>query len=220
MKSTNRRKPLCPSDARFEQLSLDSYSIEEDKKRVQIHLQQCNGCRKRFQEFDGFYSFFLQEISKPITNSALDFAKSIGHNDVKYGLLECEPLLDETNGHGFAYRAHLRFMANGSPNSQKLADFNSDKKLSPNLVIRFMTDPTCGKILLFIQSIEMYSFKNYRISIPGIADSVQLNNAGAAKLEMIDINKLIEQIIYLQKDETNSTSYEKRVDKIRNSIGV
>jgi hypothetical protein len=219
MNNFNRRKPQCPTDDQFERLSFDSLTLEGNKKRVQIHLQQCNACRKRFQEYDGFYSFFMQEISKPISNSVLDLAKKIGHDDVIYGLFACEPLPDKTNGHGFAYRTHLSFVANGFPNPQRLVDFNEAEK-SAKLTIRFMTDPSCQKILLFVKSIDFYSFKNFRLSIPGIIDNAQLSASGATKMEIIDIKKMTEEIIYLQKDDTNSNAFEKGVEKVRNSIRI
>ena len=218
MNGYNRRKPLCPTDEQFELLSLDSCTIEEDKKRAQIHLQQCKGCRERFQEFDGFYSFFLQELSKPITNSALDFAKEIGFKGVKYGLFECEPVPDKTNGHGFAYRTNLRFIANGTLNAKKLTDFSQETKLSQNLTIRFMTDPACEKTILFMHSKDYYGFNNYQLTIPGIVENAQLSNTGTTKIQSIDINKLNGQIVYLSKDDTNSANHEKRVAKIRNAI--
>ncbi len=217
MDGINGRQKLCPTDQRFELLSLESDLINGDKKRTQIHLQQCEECRDRFQDLDGFYAFFVQEINKPITNSALDFAKNISMNDVKYGLLIGDPVPEMTNGHGFAYRTKLQFIGNGTYNPNKLASFK-DKLAPQQLSIRFMTDPHCNATMIFVHTMEHASLKGWAVKLPGSAEAV-LNQPGAGKVQSLDLKKLDNQIVYLRKtDGLIPENNEKRIEKIEHAI--
>lgn len=183
-------------------------------------MQQCDECRQRFEQFDKFYSLFLTEILRPVTNSALDFAKTVGGKGIVVGLFECTPLLDKTNGQGFAYQANLVFRANGEKVPQKLSDYRGKNHFSQTLLLRAMSDPVCHKTLLFLQSPAFFTFKGWVLKIPGIVESVHLSPTGAAQIALTDLKKMGDKIIYLQKIDENTILNEKRLDKIKNSLAI
>ena len=217
MDSINGRKKLCPTDDQFELLSLESELLNGDKKRTQIHLQQCEVCRDRFQEIDGFYALFVQEINKPITNGTLDFAKQIGKSGVKYGLILCDPVPEMTNGHGFAYKTKIQFVANGAYNPQKLSSFK--EKLAPHqLSIRFMTDPDCNAVMIFVHTNEHVSLKGWALKLPGVGETI-LSQPGAGKIQSLDLKKMDNQIAYLRKiDDLVPEANERRIEKIEHAL--
>ncbi len=219
MTNLSRSTRNCPSSRQLELLCLEEGLTEEDRKRSQMHLQQCGDCRQTSKELDAFYSILTQEMRRTVNNSSFDFAKKISSGKVRSGHLICEPLPQMNNGHGQAYRAKLNMDAHQESDDENLmaVHFRSLKKHS--LVIRFMTDPASSKLILALWSMETDDFHDWVLHIPGIAESVRFNCAGLAKIPLVNVEKLDDKVIYLGFDIVPSAN-ESRLQKIIKSILV
>ena len=159
----------CPYDDLTERLCLNVKLGEDEKKRVQIHLQQCPTCRERFQEIEGTYSQLNEEVDKPVTNKALDLAKKIRAKDTKYGLVVCEPINTAKKKTAHSYKTKVLFTANGTGSSKdkKLSDFDPRSFPKDSIAIRAMTDKRCGKLLLYLWQSDSSNFEGLELKIPG-----------------------------------------------------
>ena len=219
MKTKSQRHHHCPSDTQFELLCLEVGLEEDERKLLQIHLQQCRTCRRQLETLDGFYSAFLNEVAKPISNQALDLAKEVGSKDVEYGLILCEPLPDLSNGHGFAYRAKVLFVANGVHGHRKLAQFDGKSIPKKSFAMRVMTDPDCKELLVFLLSSEGIKYEDWMITIPGMVDEKPLSRTGATSIPLADIRKFQDKVIFLKANADIAADVpEARFDRIKFSF--
>ena len=216
MSNLKSQKRNCPSELYLEYLCLDR-GLGEDKKRTQIHLQQCNQCREVVDELDTFYSIFLQEISKPVTNKTLDFAKKLAASHVKYGLLICKPVPEKNSDRGHAYQSKILFSANGESGKKKLADYDLYSISSADIAIRIITDSAGDNASIHLWNKTATEFDNWVLSIPGFSDEIHFNKAGSATIPFINIEKLRNKRLFFQPTLSN-ISKEERFYSIRSAI--
>ncbi len=216
MTNLSRNNRNCPSSTQLELLCLEEGLTEEDRKRSQMHLQQCGDCRQTSKDLDTFYAILTQEMRRTVNNSSFDFAKKISSDKVKSGHLICEPLPQMNNGHGQAYRTKLNIDVRRESDDEIIAiNFRSLKKHS--LIIRFMTDPAASKLILALWSIDTDDFHDWVLHIPGIFESVRFNCAGLAKIPNVSLEKLDDKVVYLGFDIIPNPN-ENRLQKIIKSI--
>ena len=119
MKKNESTLRACPYDSLTESLCLDVNLSDDDKKKAQIHLQQCPTCRTNYQEIEGVYELLGEEVRKPVTNKVLDLAKEIRSKDTRYGLVVCEPLDGDKTKKAHSYKTRVLFTANGTGSNNK-----------------------------------------------------------------------------------------------------
>jgi hypothetical protein len=217
MSKSIKPKSLCPSQRQLELLCLDVGLNEEDRKRAQMHLQQCESCSEKVKEFDYFYSLLIQEITKPVTNKVLDFVKSLSRSEVMYGLISCEPLPESNNGKGHAYKARLIFSVNGDGGEKRLADVNIKDLNKLDINIRWMTDPQHDSTLLYLLTQVAEDYKDWKLHLPGVSEQVRFNSAGAAIIPNINLAKLDNKILYFDSESIESEE-ENRLVRLAKAI--
>ncbi|OGC06795.1 hypothetical protein A2V82_08560 [candidate division KSB1 bacterium RBG_16_48_16] len=217
MSKSIKQKGLCPNQKQLEMLCLDVGLNEEERKRTQMHLQQCESCSAKVKDFDSFYSVLIQEITRPVTNKVLDFAKTLSRSDVIYGLIACEPLPEGNNGKGHAYKARLIFSANGYGGEKKLADFSIKDLNKLEINIRWMTDSQYDSTLLYLLTQGTEDYKDWKLHIPGVSEQVRFNSAGAAVIPNINLTKLDNKILYFDS-EANESEEENRLVRLAKAV--
>lgn len=199
MKIKHPGKNDCPNQRQLERFCLDYKPSDlQYGKMIEKHLSVCPKCRARYQEFSTFYNVLSREIRKPVSNTLFDFSKTLAPDDVKYGLLLCQPVPEKNSRFGKAYRTTLLFSANGRSDGSRLADHNL-QHLPPNCcAIRLYSDPKCNSIMLFLWSPETENYEGWQIYIPECARN-KLNSSGGVKLSMKNLRQLDNKVIYLFK---------------------
>lgn len=217
MTNLSRTTRNCPGSMQLELLCLEEGLNDEDRKRSQMHLQQCGDCRQTSKELDTFYAILTQEMRRTINNSSFDFTKRISSDKVQSGHLICEPLPQMNNGHGQAFRTKLNIDVPRETDDEKIdaVSFRSLKKHS--LVIRFMTDSVSSKLILALWSLDTDDFHGWVLHIPGVSESVRFNSAGLAKIPQVNLERLDDKVIYLGFDMVPSPN-ESRLQKIIKSM--
>jgi len=195
MKSQTKRNRFCPSELQLELLFLDEGLTEDERKRTQMHLQQCERCRENAKYFETFYSILSLEVAKIVPNQVLDFAKSLSAG-CKYGLFICEPIPESINGHGQAYRAKLVFSANGEAGAGVLSDFKISAIPKYHVAMRVMSDSSCNGALICIGTREQFDYHDWKLYIPGVVDQVMFNESGAARVPGVNLEKINNKIVY------------------------
>ncbi len=195
MSNVNGKNRICPSELQLELLCLEEGLSDDEKKRTQMHLQQCEQCREKGRYLEAFYGILNLEISKSISNQVLDFAKSLS-TGIKYGMLICEPIPENKNGHGQAFLAKLVFVANGKDGGKKLSDYDLSSIPKYDIALRIMTDHSCNGSLLCIWNRNDKDFHDWKLHIPGMVEDVQFNTIGVARVSEVNIEKLDNKVIF------------------------
>lgn len=198
----------CLYDNQTESLCLDFNLSESEKKRVQIHLQQCPHCRKKFQELQALYDLINNEMQKPITNKTLDLAKQIRSKDTKYGLIICNPIKSKKAGKTRAFKTKVLFTANGTgmKKNKKLVDFDLKSLPKETVAIRAMTDKSCDKTLLYLWHAEGESFEGWELKLANKTHRAIIGQAGTSSIPFVEIEELGDKVIYFKEKHKESAS--------------
>jgi len=155
-------------------------------------------------------------MRRPVSNSALDLAKSLAPDEVTYGVFECTPLPYNRELKGRAYRTRLVSIAEGKegrPTSSRVRTV-PDR----HLALRAMTDPSHHKTLIFINTPENDQFEGCTLSLEEGTRTIHLNAVGASQLDLDDIMDLDNIVIRIVK----GTGSDKRttMEIIQDSISL
>lgn len=220
MKNVSRTKVnRCPYDMVTELLCLGVGLSEEERRRAQLHLQQCQKCRKQYSQLEKIYKQIEREIKKPVSNKILDLAKQLNDKDTVYGLIVCEPLKERHESYQQAYKTKVLFTANGSNKTavKKLVDVDFNKFSEHSIAIRAMTDHKCNRLLLYLWNHKNTDFKGWELRIPHDSEKAVFNSAGASSIELRKIEDLDGKTIYFeekQQDKASEEQYAKIVEAI------
>jgi hypothetical protein len=211
----------CPYDNLTESLCLDINLSDAEKRKAQIHLQQCEECREKFQELEGIYSQLNEEVSKPVSNKVLDLAKQIKSENTRYGLVVCEPE-QKKNAKAQSFRSTVLFTANGTGanHKKKLSDFDLTKLPKDNIAIRAMTDASCNQILLYLWSSNNSSFEGWELKLSDKSQRAVFNQAGVSHMPMMKIEELGDKVIYFKEKQNNVSASENRFSNIIGAISA
>jgi len=220
MKTNEPTLQGCPYDNLTESLCLDINLSKSEKRKAQIHLQQCAICRDKFEELEAIYTHLNEELSKPVSNKVLDLAKKIRSKDTVYGLVVCEPVKKEGEK-SLSYKTKVLFTANGTGNNKsKLSDFDFKKLPQDNIAIRAMTDKACDKLLLYLWSSNRYSFEGLELKISDKSQRAVFNSAGVSHLPLMKIEDLGDKVIYFKEKQNNVSASENRFANIISAISA
>ncbi|MBN1480238.1 hypothetical protein EH223_19960 [candidate division KSB1 bacterium] len=219
MKKNETTVQGCPYDAQTESLCLDINLSESEKRRAQIHLQQCSHCRKKFQELEGLYHCINNEMQKPITNKVLDLAKEIRSKDTKYGLVVCNPIKKGKGKETFAFKTKVLFTANGTGaiRNKKLADFDLNSLPQETVAIRAMTDKSCDKMLLYLWRAGGETFEGWELKVGDNTYRATIKEGGTSFIPFMEIEDLGDKVIYFKEKHKESAS-ENRFKYLMNAV--
>ncbi|MBN1464875.1 hypothetical protein JXA02_03885 [candidate division KSB1 bacterium] len=208
----------CPYDDLIELLCLDVQLSEGEKRKARMHLQQCATCRKKFEELENIYSNLNEEVSRPVTNKALDLAKQIRNKDTKYGLVVCEPVKARKKATA-SYKTKVVFTANGtgSAKDKKLADFDPRSLPKDSIAIRAMTDKACDKLLLYLWHSNDDDTDGWELKF-GKSHAAIFNRAGVSQIPLMEIEDLGDKVIYFKEKHKKASASENRFVNIFESI--
>ena len=211
----------CPYDNLTESLCLDVHLSEADKRKAQIHLQQCDECREKFEELEGIYSQLNEQVCTPVSNKVLDLAKQIRNKNTRYGLVVCEPV-NKTVGTSKSYKTKVLFSANGTGTNhkKKLSDFDLNALPQDSIAIRAMTDGSCNTLLLYLWSSNPSSFEGLELKISEKSRPVVFDHAGVSHLPLTDIEDLGDKVIYFEEKQNNVSASENRFANIYSAISA
>lgn len=190
---------------------------EDNKKRSQMHLQQCANCREESNELDSFYGVLVHEMRRSVSPTTFSFIKKLSSAKVKSGLVVCEPLPQMNNGHGQAYRTKLHLDASSGEEGENGRSFNVHSVPKHTFFIRLMTDLAQHKIVLALWSLDSENFRDWILYIPGISENVRFNSAGLAKIPAVSIEKFDDKVIYIRFEQVIDPN-ESRLQKILKSV--
>jgi len=199
MSKENKALSPCPSRRELELFCLQTGLSRAEKLRVQRHLVQCGKCRRTRRILDRCNDLLCLEMQRPVTNTALDLAKSLAPKQVRYGLLICTPSPDEDQRSAKAYRTRLVFSANGEAGRSKLRDFDLKKIPQGSLALRMYTDPMEQELLLFLWEPEPREGRPDRLRWSGRRASISFNQIGAGCMALSDFSHLDNQLVFFSK---------------------
>ncbi len=219
MKKNQATLQGCPYDDLTESLCLDINLSESEKRKAQIHLQQCQECRDKFEELEGIYNQLNEEIVKPVSNRVLDLAKNIRSKDTRYGLIVCEPVKTKSTK-AVSYETKVLFSANGTGKNheKKLSDFDLNDLPHDSIAIRVMTDTSCDQLLLYLWSSEYTSFEGWELKVSDVSQRAVFDRAGKSKMPMMPIEELDDKVIYFKEKQNNVSASENRFSNILSAI--
>ena len=195
-------KGRCEHSNLTELLYLNEIQDENEKKKAQLHLQQCPVCQTAFSSLEFQYKCINNELLKPIANKTLDLAKKIKNKDTKYGLVVCEPV-DQAKSinNAVPYKTKVLFTANGSgaTKAKKLADYSLDSLPDDSIAIRAMTDKKCNKLLLYLWSPQNEDFGGWEIDISEKAGKATFSQSGVSQIPLMEIEDLHGKVIYFKE---------------------
>jgi len=212
----------CEHSVLVEMLYLDQIQQEEEKKRAQLHLQQCHECQKLFSDLQVQYGYIEKEIDKPVSNKALDLAKRVGRKDTKYGLVVCEPVDSKrASKNATAYKTRVLFTANGvkSERPNTLSEYQLASLPQDSIAIRAMTDNSCNQLLLYLWSPQHENFDGWELKISGETGKTTFSQAGASKIPLINIEDLNDKVIYFNERQ-NAFASGNRFTKSKSQIAT
>jgi len=203
MSKENKALVPCPSKRELELFCLETGLSRAERLRVQRHLAQCGYCRRIFRNLDRFYSLLAQEMQKPITNLAIDFAKTFAPKPVCYGLLVCIPVPRKNLRAAKAYRTCLVFSANGKPGLRKLRDYDLKQIPKEWLALRLYTDPFFGEMSVCLWQRDLVDASPYQLRWSEAEDVLAFNQSGKSCMAMADFTQLDDRLVYLSKPTRN-----------------
>ncbi len=192
----------CEHSNLTELLYLDEIQEKDEKKRAQLHLQQCSSCQQLFHDLEIQYKFINKELQKPVSNKTLDLAKAISARNTKYGLVFCKPIdVGKAAKNTMSYKSKVIFTANGAgPSKSKiLSDFDLSSLPQDTIAIRAMTDKTRNKLLLYLWSPQEEDFDGWEIRISGLSNKATFSQSGVSQIPLIDIEDLNDKVIYFKE---------------------
>lgn len=191
----------CEYSRLTELLCLDEIKNEDEKKKTQLHLQQCSTCQQAFSTLEFQYEIVKREMLKPVTNKTLDLVKKISR-DTKYGLVVCEPV-DQSKAakNSVPYKTKVLFTANGSGISanKTLSDFKLGSFPDDAIAIRAMTDKKCNKLLLYLWSPQNEDFDGWELKISGETGKATFSPSGMSQIPLMEIEDLNGKVIYFKE---------------------
>jgi len=198
-------KRSCEYNSLVELLYLDQIQDEDERKRAQLHLQQCPECKRLFSELEVQYRYIEREIDKPVANKALDLAKKIGNKDTKYGLVVCEPVDSKKSlKNAAAYKTKVLFTANGvkSEKPKTLSDFKLGSLPQDSIAIRAMTDKSRNQLLLYLWSPQNENFDGWELKISGETGKATFGQSGVSQIPLMEIEDLNDKVIYFNERQS------------------
>lgn len=219
MKKNQENLQGCPYDNLTESLCLDVNLSDSEKRKAQIHLQQCNECREKFQELEGVYSQINEQVRKPVSNKVLDLAKQIRAKDTRYGLVVCEPIKTKKEK-AQSFKTKVLFSANGTGTNhqKKLVDFDLEALPKDSIAIRAMTDTSCNKLLLYLWSSNRSSFDGLELKVSDKSQRIVFDHAGVSDMPLMQIEDLGDKVIYFEEKQKNVSASENRFSNIISAI--
>ncbi|HOX85354.1 MAG TPA: zf-HC2 domain-containing protein [bacterium] len=196
MSKTSFTDHKCPGSAKFELLLLDVDLTPTERKRLQLHLQQCPACQKLTREIDDFYKVLLQELRFPISNKVLQFAQNVAPRPMQFALVIGDLI---ENGHEPGERAYR----------MRVVKQNADDKIASNggiaaggikhdqIVLRVLIDAEKNSRLLSLWFVEMDNSREWILRIPGTDETFQLNSCGCSRSASLQIEKWEGAVAYL-----------------------
>lgn len=199
MSKENKALSSCLSRRELELFCLQTGLSQAEKLRVQRHLLRCGKCRRTCRVLDRCNDLLCMEMQRPVTNTALDLAKSLAPKQVRYGLLICTPSPDDNQRAAKAYRTRLVFSANGEAGLNKLRDFDLKKIPQGSLALRLYTDPKDQALLLYLWESEPLESRPDRLRWSGRRASISFNQIGAGCMALSDFSHLDNQLVFFSK---------------------
>lgn len=221
MKKNEQTLQDCPYDNLMESLCLDVNLSDAEKRKAQIHLQQCEECRDKFEELEGVYSQLNEEVTKPVSNKILDLAKKVRARDTRIGLVVCEPVKTKSEK-SLSFKTKLLFSANGTGknHTKKLSDFDLNALPDGNIAIRAMTDKSCNQLLLYLWSSSCSTFEGWELKVSEKSQHAVFNQAGVSQLPLTSIEELDDKVIYFKEKQNNVPASENRFSNIISAISA
>lgn len=221
MKTNETTVQGCPYDDLTESLCLNINLSDSEKRKAQIHLQQCELCRAKFEELEGIYAHLNEELEKPVTNQALDLAKKLRNQDTTYGLVVCRPLKSKGNKTR-SFKTKVLFTANGTGThkDKSLQEFNLDSLPKDSIAIRAMTDKSCDRLLLYLWSSNGHAFEGLELKVPDQSRRAIFDKAGVSSVPMMEIQDLGDKVIYFKEKHNTETASENRFENIFKAISL
>jgi hypothetical protein len=216
MEYQNNHDTKCPESLYLELLVLDIGLKKEDRKRLQLHLQQCNKCRKTSKNIDSFYNNLLQELKKPVSNKTIAFCHNVSDN-LEYGLIICDPIPEKSNGHGKPYLANLFFYDKGEKGKKNLLEYDMSCISKNQIALRIIADHDSKIVSLYLFKFDNYPYDDYILFLPGTNASIKFNSVGAAKLPFFNVEKLHQKSIFFDIDHIRSLK-ESRFSRLKKAI--
>lgn len=188
MKASTYLDSRCPDNRQLELLILDAELSEETRKRLQMHIQQCEVCQKKSREIDTFYSLLLQEIGMPVTDRVLELSKSLSGRNTEYAMVRCDPIESQAGDGKQHFQAVLVYRQNGKPDSSGDKIICRDLE-PPQFGMRLITDPACKLLLIYLCSNRAQEYNGWILSIPGIASEIHFNRGGYAAIPLVSLDR-------------------------------
>jgi len=196
MLKENKLLSHCPTKRELELFTLGAGLSRAEKFRVQKHLSGCRCCLRFQRNLDRFYTLLAAELQKPVTNPALDLAKSLAPKKVCYGLLLCSPVRVKHRPREKAYRTHLVFSANGGAGLTRLRDFDLLKIPKEYLAIRLYSDPSFKEMSLFLWQHEVTDLSICQLRWSDAGNTVSFSPTGRSRMTLTDFKTLDNRLIY------------------------
>ncbi len=221
MKKNEMTLTGCQYDNLTEALCLNVNLSESDKRKAQIHLQQCKECRDKFEELEGTYNQLNEQLAKPVSNKALDLAKHLNSKDTTYGLVICEPVEQKKKNETLSFKTKVLFTANGTgAHNTTLSDFDLTTFPKDSIAIRAMTDKSCNQLLLYLWSSKYSTFEGWELKISEKSQRAIFNQSGMSKIPMTQIEELGDKVIYFKEKQNTDTASENRFLNIIDAISA
>ncbi len=214
MKSPIQRH--CPDSKRLEMLLLDVDPRDAERKRLQLHLQQCSKCRQESKEIDAFYNILVKEMQRPVSNRLLDFSQKLCNNKTLVALFDCEPLDEKPNGHGKGYHVKLLHLSSQDP-AKSMTQFDLNALPKDHIILRLVIDPDCQTTVCYLWNAVLEEYENWTIDLPFGDDPFLVATNGAVKIPYLFHDRLDDKNVYFnfrQKSLQETTRFEKILESI------
>ncbi|MBN1541465.1 zf-HC2 domain-containing protein [candidate division KSB1 bacterium] len=176
-------------------LLLDIDLSLEERKRLQMHLQQCPACQELTREIDDFYKVLLQELRFPISNHVLKFAETVSHDSMQLGILIGNAAEGESKNGEREFRLRFVKPIEEAPTGlQEKADLVINRN---QIVLRVMVDSACKNRLLSLWFVEMDDSREWVLRLPAIGETIRLNRNGFAAIPPLPLEKLEGSMAFL-----------------------
>jgi hypothetical protein len=212
--SAARNRQRCPDPSSLERWYLTA-GQHQSRIAIHNHIDGCRHCRYRVLQIETFYRILMQELADGPDPAALDFCKRLAPKTTTYGLLICSPLPDRNDRRGQAYLATLAFSANGNGSTARLAGYQLPPK---HIGVMAYTDAANDQQIL-ISRLKGQNLARWQLSIPGIAGPLTLSNAGSARLPLLGIEALHNQLFFFKKSRKHSHPGSP-ISQIRSSLSL
>jgi len=194
--TTKKLQGSCSFADRIESLYLDELG-DDEKQKVQRHLQECPHCLKRLFHLKQAFWRIESDLNSGVSNQTLDLARDIRSSDTQIGLIVCEP---ESTEMQHVFKAKVWFTANGKKQAglARFSEVDFTDLPVDSIAIRTMTDRKRNTLLLYLYSESRQSFEGWTLDIPGEHEAITFNPSGVSEIHAFDVEEFHDKRVFLR----------------------